>query len=541
MTDAVVIGAGHNGLIAAIMVAKAGWDVTVFERNDYAGGAVRTAEVTLPGFRHDVYAANLSLIMGSGFMQRHGGELLRRGFEPVQSARPYASVFPDGTFIGVSTNREQTDASIAAVCPQDLESWGELTGFFASVAPALFGVFGSAIRSRGLVEALWHERSVLRREWPELLRLLLQSPREFVEERFTDKKMQALCATWGMHLDFPPDVPGGAVFAFMETFASARNGMVLGKGGSQSLTDALVSLLLSLGGKVELSSPVRRVLVEEGRAVGVQLESGEVHRTKRAVIGNVTPRVLFSTLVPPDSLDRDFHRSVRRYRYGPGTMMIHLAVDDLPDWAAGRALREYSYVHIAPYLNDNSLCYAQAVAGMLPIHPTIVVGQPTAVDASRAPQGKHTLWIQVRVVPGKVLGDAAGEIASTDWDEVKELYADRVLGLIEGYAPSFREHIMSRMVISPADLERDNPNLVGGDHLAGSHHPFQNFLMRPFPRWSNYRTPIEALYMCGAATWPGAGVNGGSGYMLGRKLVDRFSERRLPASLRDQLRKSVGG
>ncbi len=199
--------------------------------------------------------------------------------------------------------------------------------------------------------------------------------------------------------------------------------------------------------------------------------------------------------------------------------MIHLAVEDLPDWRAGAELRDYSYVHIAPYLGDLGIAYAQATAGVLPGHPMIVVGQPTAIDPSRAPEGKHILWIQVRAVPSVIASDALGEIGARNWATVKEAYADRVLALVEPYAPGLADSILARHVISPADLEAGNPNLVGGDHLGGSLHPSQNFLFRPMAGWSGHRTPVDGLYMCGAATWPGPGVGAGSGWLVGQMLT----------------------
>jgi phytoene dehydrogenase-like protein len=146
------------------------------------------------------------------------------------------------------------------------------------------------------------------------------------------------------------------------------------------------------------------------------------------------------------------------------------------------------------------------------------VGQPPGVDARRAPAGRHILWIQVRAVPGRIRGDALGEIASSDWSEAKEAYADRVLAIVDEHAPGTTAKVLARHVISPHDLEAANPNLVGGDHLGGSLHPAQNFLFRPMPGWSRHRTPIDRLYMVGAATWPGPGVGAGSGWLLGQEL-----------------------
>jgi len=199
--------------------------------------------------------------------------------------------------------------------------------------------------------------------------------------------------------------------------------------------------------------------------------------------------------------------------------MVHLALDDLPAWSAGAALRRFAYVHIAPSLAVMSRAYAEAAAGLLPAEPMLVVGQPTAIDPSRAPAGRHVLWVQVRVLPSVIRGDAAGRIEARDWDAAKEAYADRVLDLIEAYAPGLRAHVLGRAVFSPLDLERENPNLIGGDSLSGSHHLDQNFFLRPVPGWSRYNTPVRNLHLCGAATWPGGGTGAGSGFLLAKALA----------------------
>jgi phytoene dehydrogenase-like protein len=199
-------------------------------------------------------------------------------------------------------------------------------------------------------------------------------------------------------------------------------------------------------------------------------------------------------------------------------MMIHLALSDLPAWKAGAELKKYAYVHIAPSLSEMSLTYEQAISGILPERPVLVVGQPTAIDPSRAPEGKHILWIQVRAVPSQVKGDAKGELKTSNWAEVKEPYAERLLDQLTSYAPNLREIILAKHLMSPADLERFNPNLVGGCNISGSHHLRQNFIFRPFPGYSRYKTPIKNLYMVGASTWPGAGVGAGSGRLLGKML-----------------------
>jgi phytoene dehydrogenase-like protein len=261
---------------------------------------------------------------------------------------------------------------------------------------------------------------------------------------------------------------------------------------------------------------VREIAIEGGAATAVVLENGERISATRAVIANLHPRVLFGNLVPASSAAT---QRLAKFRPGPATMMIHFALSDLPAWTAGEELRRFAYVHLAPSLGALARTYTDALDGLLPAEPGLVVGQPTAIDASRAPPGKHVLWVQVRVLPPRIRGDAAGEIGATQWDDAKEIFADRVSSIIERYAPGFRSTILGRKVHSPTDLERDNPNLVGGDSLGGSHHLDQNFLFRPAFGWSRYRMPFKRLYMVGASTWPGAGTGAGSGFMLAKMLA----------------------
>jgi phytoene dehydrogenase-like protein len=240
---------------------------------------------------------------------------------------------------------------------------------------------------------------------------------------------------------------------------------------------------------------------------------------RKAVIANAHPKLVFGKLLGREPSRAAYDGKIEKFRAGPGTMMIHLAMDGLPDWKAGEALRQFAYIHVAPDLEMMSKVYSEALAGLLPTEPVLVVGQPTVLDPSRAPDGKHVLWVQVRVLPADIKGDAKGEIDGLEWDAIKETYADRVLDILERYAPGVRQKILARTVFSPLDLERENPNLIGGDNLSGSHHLDQNFVFRPVAGYSRYKTPVKGLYLCGASTWPGAGTGAGSGFMLANMLA----------------------
>ena len=204
-------------------------------------------------------------------------------------------------------------------------------------------------------------------------------------------------ATWGMHLDFAPDVAGGALFPYLKSMANQKFGMVIGKGGADTIIAGMVRALEGAGGEVRLGAEAVRVLTASGGASAVELADGQRIEANRAVIANLNPRVLQRLLDPPPSA----HAQMARLRPGPGTMMVHLALSDLPEWAAGSALKSFAYVHLAPSFAAMAKAYTDALAGMLPAEPVLVVGQPTAIDPGRAPPGKHVLWVQVRVLPAK--------------------------------------------------------------------------------------------------------------------------------------------
>ncbi len=518
--DAVIVGAGHNALAAAVHLASRGWSVGVFERSDVAGGAVRTAEVTLPGFRHDLYAMNLSLFAGSPFLAEHGEGLRAHGLAFAPAEHCFASPTRDGRWFGVSKDLETTIARAEKFSHEDATTWRAMVAQFGADAPHIFSLLGSPMTARALLKSGWKAWRQKGTGWMlETARLLASSPREFLERNFSAPEIRAAMAAWGMHLDFSPDIAGGALFPYLESMANQSFGMVIGAGGADTMIKALVLRLQALGGSLHFNSEVVEVVRENGRAAAIRLASGETVRAKRAVIAGVTPNALVEKLLAGGSGDAGYDQGGRKFRFGPGTMMVHLAMSALPDWKAGAELKRFAYVHLAPDLDMMARAYSEAMARLLPAEPVLVVGQPTAIDPSRAPTGKHILWVQVRVLPAKIRADAAGTISARNWDEAKGAYADRVGDLIEAYAPGTKAKILARYVESPADLERKNPNLVGGDNLAGSHHLSQNFLFRPLPGWARYKTPVKDLYIIGASTWPGAGTGAGSGYMLAKMLA----------------------
>ncbi|WP_299483138.1 NAD(P)/FAD-dependent oxidoreductase [Cypionkella sp.] len=461
---------------------------------------------------------NLSLFAGSPFMKAYGAELARHGLEFASVSSPFASEFPDGTWCGVSTDAAATRARIAQHSATDAATWDRLCAGFPAEAPHLFGLLGAKMKLRAL--AYFGFKTLRAKSFSGTLdmgQFLLQSPRQWLNQTFESPKVQAMLGAWGMHLDFAPDIAGGALFPYLEGMAAQAFGMVLGKGGSDTIIRALCAAITARGGHIETGQTVTRIVHSGGKASGIVLADGREITARRAVIANVAPRALPKLT----GTKTDFDTKMTAFAHAPGTMMIHLALSGLPDWMAGNELKSFAYVHLAPSLDQMARTYQQAKAGLLPDEPIVVVGQPTSVDPSRAPAGKHTLWLQIRMAPGEIKGDAKGEIAAKNWAQAAEPFAQRALDILENYAPGTHAKILGKRIVPPTELEADNPNLVGGDQICGSHHLAQNFLFRPMRGHADGSTPIRNLHLTGAAVWPGAGLGAGSGYLLAQKLTGK--------------------
>jgi phytoene dehydrogenase-like protein len=517
--DAIIIGAGHNGLVAACELGAQGWNVLVLEAADHPGGAVQSAEITAPGFVSDLYSTNQNGFLGGPAWASLQEELRRHGVEYAHCDKPYANAFPDGTSLRIYQDAEQTRACLAAHDPRDAEGWEELRALFGRYAPVLFGVYGATVPS---VDALRAVETGVRdlgvQGVGEIAQLLLASTRELGDAYLATREAKALMASWGMHVDYGPDVSGGSMFPFVECFADMQAGMSIVQGGASRLISGLVAILRDRGGELRVDAPVASINVRNDRASGVTLESGETIEARRAVIASVTPDALYTKLLAPGDAPAAVKRAASRYTYGPGTLMIHLALDERVPWRDSE-LAGFAYVHVAPYVEELAEAYTDAVNGILPASPLLVVGQSSVVDPTRAPEGRHVLWIQVRAVPSQIAGDRLAAITARAWRDAAEPYADRMLDKLEAYAPGLSKRILARAVLTPDDLQAHDRNLVGGDNGAGSHHLRQNFLFRPLAGQSRYRTPVDALWMTGAATWPGAGVTGIPGYLTAQELL----------------------
>jgi len=310
-------------------------------------------------------------------------------------------------------------------------------------------------------------------------------------------------------------------------------GMPVPRGGGARLVDALAAVVRAGGGELETNRDVEQVLVRDGRAEGVRLGGGETVTATEAVVANVTPTQLYGRLLPQGSVPEQTATEARRFRYGRGEMQIHFALDELPRWQGDERLARTALVHVTPGLDGVSRAVNEAERGLLPAGATIVVGQPVAVDPSRAPEGKWILWIQLQELPSRVKGDAAGEIDVGDgrWtEELRERYADRIQARLSRHIDNLDSALLERVTLSPADIEAANVNMPGGDIYSGSCALDQNLVWRPRPGLPGHRTPVEGLYQIGASTHPGPGLGAGSGTLVARQLL----RRRVPALTLDQ-------
>ncbi|MGF1471653.1 MAG: phytoene desaturase family protein [Rubrobacteraceae bacterium] len=520
--EIIFIGAGVNSLGAALVLAEEGWRVLVLDRNSTPGGAVRTMELTLPGFRHDIGAMNLSLLAGSPFYAERREALAEKGLEFVVADQSYGSLAADGRFLGIGTDLEANLSSIASFSQADAEAWKAWRADYDRCSPALFRILGSPAASSSPLELVFGRNGDLSPEAAAPLRgILLDSLRVNLERRFESDVVRAMIAAWAMHLDYAPDIAGGCWMPFLETNGDERNGIPIARGGSGNMIGAIVELIREHGGSVVTNQPVEEILVDKGRATGVRLADGRELRSSRGVVASVTPQALVK--LTEGALPEEIVKAANDYLYGPGTLVIHLALSSLPDWQDEAARRSF-YVHVGPSLDYIAAAYQKGVAGLLPDEPFLVVGQPTVYDPSRAPEGNHTLWIMVRGVPAEIRGDAAGIIEGRTWTpETAEKFADRVIRQLSRHAPGLPDSILGMAIHTPPDLQELNPNLVGGDLNAGSLHLSQFYGNRPFAGYADHEMPIPGLYMCGASTWPGAGATPGSGTVLARKLLDENS------------------
>jgi phytoene dehydrogenase-like protein len=524
--DAVFVGAGVNSLTSAALLSRAGWRVSVLERSDRLGGAIRTVDdLTEPGFTHEVLSSWHPLFVGSAAYAELADDLARHGLEYLNTELPTGSLYPDGSAAFLSTSLEQNVAELERLAPGDGAAWQRQFDEFMGSADLSFGVLSAELWSlQGLSLARTAYRRLGRRGLLSFGGATLTSARDWLEATFASDAARGLLAPWVLHTGLGPEQ---AVAGFMTQVigcAIQLGGMPVPRGGGIRLVEALAAIVREGGGELRTGADVERVVISGGRATGVRLVGGETVTAARAVIASVTPTQLYGGLLGPGDVPPEVVRSAASFRYGRAGMQIHLALSEPPVWASSEAprLARTALVHVTPGLDGVSRAVNEAERGLLPAEATIVVGQPCAVDPGRAPDGSWILWIQLQELPQRPRGDALGVIDVGDgtWTEtLREAYANRICARLARQITNLERATLRRVVLSPADLEALDCNLVGGDIYAGSCALDQNLLWRPTGELPGHATAVDGLWHIGASTHPGPGLGPGSGYLVAKALT----------------------
>ena len=532
-TDALIIGGGHNGLVCAAYLAAAGLKVTVLEQRSVVGGAAVTEEFH-PGFRNSVAAYTVSLLNPKVIRDL---ELPKFGLRVVE--RKLSNFLPteDGRYLIIGEGR--TSAEVAKFSPKDaarLDAYGDRLGVVADVLRDLVletppnAIEGSwrvalpeLLRAAQLGGRLRKLDMAMRRE---LLTLFATSAGDYLDGWFESDPIKAAYGFDGIVGNYAsPYTPGSAYVLLHHVF-----GEVNGKkgawghaiGGMGAITQAMAKSAQARGAVIRVSTPVREVIVEGGRAVGVVTESGETLRAA-AVISNLNPKLLYQKLVPGSALPDDFRERIQRWRCGSGTFRMNVALSELPDFTClpGKAAADHhtAGIIIAPTLKYMERAYFDARSTGWSAKPIVEVLIPSTLDDSLAPPGQHvaSLFCQ-HVAPQLPNGES--------WDAHRETVADLMIDTVNQYAPNFKAAVLGRQIKSPLDLERTF-GLVGGDIFHGALTLDQMFSARPMLGYGNYRGPLHGLYMCGAGTHPGGGVTGAPGHNAAREIISDFRRRRL--------------
>ncbi|MDR2851884.1 MAG: NAD(P)/FAD-dependent oxidoreductase [Burkholderiaceae bacterium] len=519
--DALIIGSGINSLVCAALLARAGRKVRVLERESVLGGCIRTDELTLPGLRHDTLSTAHPLFLVGPAYAALGKALHGVGLEYCNTDAPTGVLLPDGRHLVLTTSRETNRQRLDQLHAGDGTAYDAALGQIAAQAPLIFSLLGNELwrlaTARTFASAAWKQGA---RTLSGLLGLALTPARPWLQQSFGSDLPGALLTPWVLHCGLGPDAPLSGLMAQVVAFTLEAVGMPLVRGGNVNTVRAFERLIRDAGGELETGADVERVLVEGGRAVGVRLADDREVRAGD-VICNVTPTQLYQRLLDPAQVPPEIAVQARQWRYGKGNMQIHLALSEPPQWPDA-SLNRVGYLHLSGGAGAVSRAVNEAERGLLPAEPTICVAQPTALDPSRAPEGRHILWIQLPECPREPIGDAAGLIdvpPGGRWTvELREAYADRIIERLARQVPNLKASILARAVISPADLQELNMNLVGGDPYSGDCSLDQYFLWRPLRATRNHETHIAHLWHIGASTHPGPGLGGGSGFHLAKAL-----------------------
>jgi phytoene dehydrogenase-like protein len=523
--DAIIIGAGHNGLVCAAYLARAGRKVLMLERQGVVGGAAVTDEFA-PGYRISTASYLISLLLPD---VERDLELAKFGYRVLP--RNPASFTPclDGRSLLLGPDEEFNRREIAKFSARDAEAFPRyerlLTRIAECLEPALMGTppdllpLPSSWRKRGFLDrlrnlrrggALYRAMKSLGDDLPAAIEILTGAARPILDRWFQSDVLKATLATDAIIGTFQPISAPGTGYVLLHHVMGVAGGArgVWGyvEGGMGALTQAMANSAQASGVEIRTSTTIEQILVADNRATGVRIEGGETIAA-RSVISNADAHVTFEKLIDPNVLPQTFRDAVARIDYSSASMKINLAVSELPDFTSlpGKALgpQHRGTIHVGATLEHLERAYDEAKYGAPSMqHPIIEMTIPTSVDRTLAPAGHHVIGLFIQYAPY--------QLASGSWDDIREEFADRCIDEIARYAPNLPRSVLHRQILTPLDLER-RFGLTGGNIFQGAMPLHQLFSFRPVPGFSDYRTPVRSLYLCGAAAHPGGGVMGAAG------------------------------
>jgi phytoene dehydrogenase-like protein len=519
--DVIIIGAGHNGLVTAAYLARAGRRVLVLERRELVGGACVTEELW-PGFKVSTAAYVNSLLRPEIIREL---DLKRHGFQMLPRNPSSFTPFPDGRHLFLGPDAALNRREVGKFSVRDAEALPRYEKMLERVAdfiePLLLRTppdpWSGRWRDLAALAGLAWRFTRLGRDGARAIEILTGAARPILDHWFESEQLKVTLATDAIiGAMASPSTPGTAYVLFHHVMGEcdgARGVWGYVRGGMGGISQALAAAARERGAEIRCRAAVKRILLSGGRAVGVALEDGTELRAS-AVVSNADANVTFLKLLDPRELPPDFVDAVRAIDYTSPSLKINVALSELPDFKAlpgGSAGPQHrGTIHICPGFDYLERAHDDAKYGRPSQSPILECTIPSVVDPSVAPPGRHLMSMFVQYAPTR--------LREGTWDDVKEQFADRCLEVLGEYAPNIRRAVIHRQVLSPLDMERVY-GLTGGNIFQGAMHPDRLFFLRPAPGYAGYRTPVRGLYLCGAATHPGGGVMGACGYNAAREIL----------------------
>jgi phytoene dehydrogenase-like protein len=509
--DAIVVGAGPNGLVAANRLADAGWSVLVLEAQPEVGGAVRSDRDVDPEFVHDTFSSFYPLAAASPAIRSF--DLEQHGLTWRHAPAVLGHPLPDGDWALVHRDRDRTAAMLEGHRAGDGEAWLDLCAQWDVIGPSILGGLLSPFPP--VRHGLGGVARVRRAGGLDLVRTLLTPAAALGRTRFAGPAPRLLLAGNAGHADIPLDAPGSGLMGLLMSMLGQTVGFPVPEGGAGMLTQALARRLEGLGGQIHTGTEVVAIEVDRGRATAVRTAGGSRYGARRAVVADVSAPLLYRRLLDDRDVPARTARAMDAFQFDPGTVKVDWALDGPVPWR-GTPVVAPGTVHVADSVEEMTESLGQVQAGAVPARPFLLAGQMTTTDPTRSPAGTESFWAYTHV-PQRVRRDAGDGTVLGIWDRDDcERFADRMQARIEEVAPGFGSRIRTRRVLGPHELEARNANLIGGAINGGTAQLHQQLVFRPVPGWGRAETPIAGLYLGSASAHPGGGVHGTPGMNAAR-------------------------